>query len=299
MDKTLIVVAGPTAVGKTATAIRLAQRYGAEIVSADSRQCYREMSIGTAKPTPQELDQVKHYFINSHSVEEELSAADYESLALGYCSAAFSRSGVAIACGGTGLYIKALCDGLDPMPPVDADIEAAIQEGWEKHGIDWLRESVRLEDPMFYEQGETQNPMRLMRALSFKRSVGSSILDYRTGSKKDRDFKVIKIGLELPRPFLYQRIDERVLQMMQMGLVEEVRSLNEYRGNKNLQTVGYRELFDYLDGAIPYDKAVLSIQQHTRNYAKRQMTWFKRDSAFAWFAPDQLAPIQEYIDKMI
>lgn len=291
----MYVIAGPTAVGKTAIAIQLAQRLGTSIISADSRQCYREMTIGTAKPTEEELAQVHHYFINSHSVTEHLNTADFERLALGYLQDIFKRSDSAVICGGTGLYIKSLCEGIDEMPDIDEVVEQEINDQYQQKGIEWLQKAVQQEDPEFYKQGEIQNPVRLIRALSFVRSTGNSILNYRTGNKADRPFNIIKIALELPREVLYGSINRRVDIMMEQGLLEEVRKLYPQRHLKNLQTVGYSELFDYIDGKYTLEEAVEKIKQHTRNYAKRQLTWFRKDKEFHWLGADDT----QVIDKIL
>lgn len=289
------MLAGPTAVGKTDIAIRLAQYFDTAVISADSRQCYREMSIGTAKPSAEELAAVPHYFIDSFSLEEELNAADYERLALGYAAEVLSSKDIAVVCGGTGLYIKALCEGIDAMPRSDRAIEQALQQQYEQQGIAWLQAQVSAEDPLFYAQAEQQNPARLIRALAFKRSTGQSIVQYRSGQAKERPFAVIKVALDLPRPVLYQRINQRVDSMMQTGLLQEARGLYPLRHLKNLQTVGYTELFDYMDGTTDLDTAVALIKQHSRNYAKRQLTWFRKDADFAWFSPQDYDAMLEYI----
>lgn len=292
---TVYVIAGPTAVGKTAIAIQLAQRLGTSIISADSRQCYREMTIGTAKPTEEELAQVHHYFINSHSVTEHLSTADFEQLALGYLQDIFKTNTSAVICGGTGLYIKSLCEGIDEMPDVDETIEREVNEQYLQHGIEWLQAAIQREDPEFYRQGEIQNPVRMIRALSFMRSNGKSILNYRTGTKAERPFNIIKIALDLPREVLYKRINHRVDIMMEQGLLDEVQRLYPQRHLKNLQTVGYSELFDYMDGKYSLEEAVDKIKQHSRNYAKRQLTWFRKDKDFHWLEADDA----HVIDKIL
>lgn len=282
----LYVIAGPTAVGKTAIAIQLAQALQTEIVSADSRQCYNDMTIGTAKPSAEELKAVHHYFIDEFPVEQALTAADYEQLSLGYLQKIFRKHNTAVVCGGTGLYIRALCDGLDEMPEINDSVLTDVNENYKAEGIEWLQKAVAKEDPLFYSLGEIQNPARLIRALVFIRSTSKSILDFRTGNKKNRPFKTIKIGLELPRPVLYDRINRRVDIMMKEGLLDEVKSLYPKHHLKNLQTVGYAELFDYLDGNGSLDQAIEKIKQNTRHYAKRQMTWFKKDTEMNWFAAD-------------
>ena len=282
-NKTVYIICGPTAVGKTAIAISLAQYLHTAIISADSRQCYKEMTIGTAKPAADELQAVKHYFINSHSVVNNLTAADYETLALGYLNEIFAAADTAVVCGGTGLYIKALCEGLDEMPAVNDAVAAEVQQQYDAHGITWLQQTVREEDPAFFAVGEVQNPARLLRALTFKRSTGESITSFRKGEAKRRDFNIVKIGLELPREVLYNRINHRVDMMMAAGLLDEVKELYPLRKLKNLQTVGYAELFDFIDGQCTLAEAVEKIKQNTRNYAKRQMTWFKKDKEVRWF----------------
>lgn len=293
----LIVIAGPTAVGKTAVAIAIARHFGTEIVSADSRQCYREMSIGTAKPSTAELAMVPHHFIDSHSITDELNAADYEKLALEYCAAIFQQHATAVVCGGTGLYIKALCEGIDEMPQSDRAIETALQAEADERGITWLQEQVQHEDPEFYAAAEQQNPVRLVRALAFKRTTGQSIMTYRSGRIKERPFHITKIALDLPREALYDRINRRVDEMVADGLLDEVRRLYPQRRLKNLQTVGYSELFDWLDGNISLEKGIELVKQHSRNYAKRQLTWFRKDKAYTWFAPSDTAGIIRHIEQ--
>ena len=280
------IVSGPTAVGKTAIAIDLARRLSTAIVSADSRQCYKEMNIGTAKPSPDELKIVKHYFIDEYPVTTHITAADYETLALKYLNEIFATHASAVVCGGTGLYIKALCEGLDEMPETSPDVIQQTEQEYEQQGLAWLQQTVRHEDPEFYKDGEIQNPARLLRALSFIRSTGISITKFRTQTKKERPFTIIKTGLELPRELLYERINHRVDQMMAQGLLAEAEKLYPYRDLKNLQTVGYTEIFDYIDGKYALPEAVDKIKQHTRNYAKRQMTWFKKDKEITWFQAD-------------
>lgn len=299
MQKQLIVIAGPTAVGKTAVAIQVAKHFGTSIISADSRQCYREMSIGTAKPSPSELAAVHHYFINSHSITEDLNAGDYEQLALGYCAEIFKDNNVAVVCGGTGLYIKALCEGIDDMPKTDRDIEQELQNGFDEHGLAWLQNLVQQEDPEFYAIAEQQNPARLMRALAFKRTTGNSIIHFRIGIAKQRPFNIIKITLDLPRTELYERINFRVDQMIQEGLWEEAVGLYPQRNLKNLQTVGYTEIFECLDGNISKEKSIELIKQHSRNYAKRQLTWFRKDEQYQWFQSVDMDTILQYLSEKI
>lgn len=299
LGKQLIIIAGPTAVGKTDVAIQVAEHFGTEIISADSRQCYREMSIGTAKPTVAEQARVKHYFIDSHSITEELNAADYEKVALGYCKEIFEKKDTAVVCGGTGLYIKALCTGIDEMPPTDRDTERALQQGYAEKGMIWLQQLAAEEDPEFFAVAEQQNPARLIRALAFKKTTGQSIVHYRSGKVKERPFDIVKVALDLPRAVLYERINKRVEQMMAAGLWEEASSLYPQRHLKNLQTVGYNEIFECLDGKIDQEESIALIKQHSRNYAKRQLTWFRKDEAYQWFSPQPVTLILDYLEQRI
>ncbi|MGB8192262.1 MAG: tRNA (adenosine(37)-N6)-dimethylallyltransferase MiaA [Chitinophagaceae bacterium] len=293
--KTCIILLGPTAVGKTPVAIQLARHFKTDIISADSRQCYRELNIGVAKPSPQELAGVKHYFINSHSIHEPVNAALFEELALGWADEIFKRNDFVIMTGGTGLYIQAFCEGMDDIPSVSAEIRDEIIASFDEHGMDWLQQQVKEEDALYFEKGEMQNPQRLMRALEVKRSTGNSILSFRSSKSKERPFNIIRLGLDLPRPQLYERINHRVDNMMQQGLLQEAASLHEFRKLNALQTVGYTELFDHIDGQISLDKAVDLIKQHTRNYAKRQLTWFRKDDRVKWFTPGETDRIIQLI----
>jgi tRNA dimethylallyltransferase len=282
----VIIIVGPTAVGKTAAAIRLALQAHTKIISADSRQCFRELNIGVAKPSAAELGAVHHYFINSHSIHEEVNAAIFEELALQWTADIFRETPTAVMVGGTGLYIKAFTDGLDDIPAVDPDIRRKLQLQYELNGIGWLQKEVNLHDPAFYAKGERQNPQRLLRALEVRLSTGRSILSFRRDSSRQRSFQIRKIGLDLPRDELRRRIDDRVDHMIDQGLVEEVKSLLPFRHHNALQTVGYKEIFEYLDGACSLDEAIQNIKTNTRQYAKRQLTWFRKDPAVQWTNPD-------------
>jgi tRNA dimethylallyltransferase len=282
---TVIVIAGPTAVGKTSFAIQLAKHFQTEIISADSRQCYKEMRIGVARPSAEELAAVKHYFIASHSVTEDLNAGSFEKYALAATDEIFQKNKVAVMVGGTGLYIKAFCEGIDPMPVVPDQVRQQVIDGYEQKGLIWLQKELGQKDPAFWAVAEQQNPQRLMRALEVLYATGQSIMVYRTAKKAERPFKIVKIGLELPKEELHARIHQRVDQMMEEGLLEEVKSLIPYRSHNALQTVGYREMFDHLDGKNSLEEAVTNIKTNTRHYAKRQMTWFKKDGEIEWMAP--------------
>ncbi len=292
----MIIVAGPTAVGKTAVVIQLAKHFGTSVISADSRQCYKELNIGVARPSVQELAAVQHYFIASHSIHDEISAAGFEQYALQKAAELFRQNDKVIMVGGTGLYIKAFCEGLDMIPAVDPAIREQIISNYNSKGLTWLQKQVQQKDPAFYESGEIQNPQRMMRALEVMEGTGQSVLTFRRGEKAHRDFHIVKIGLELPKEELQQRIHTRVDQMMQAGQLEEVKRLVPYKHFNALQTVGYKELFAYLEGTIPLEKAIEQMKINTRQYAKRQMTWFKKDGEMKWFAPSQVDEIIRFID---
>ncbi len=287
MKKTCIVISGPTAVGKTSLAISVAKYFSTQIISSDSRQCYKELTIGVAKPSQDELAAVPHHFINSHSIHDTVNAAVFEKYALEKVKEIFSKTDVAIIVGGTGLYTKTFCEGIDPVPIVSPGIREDIISNYEKGGLEWLQAEVKKNDPFYFSKGEIHNPHRLIRALEVVMSSGKSILEFQTQKSQPRDFNIIPIGLELPREELYQRINSRVDQMILDGLVEEVRSLINYQSLNALQTVGYRELFDYFSEKISLQEAIESIKTSTRHYAKRQMTWFKKDTTIQWTSPDE------------
>ncbi len=282
MNKSCIIIAGATAVGKTAMAIQLAQYFSTQIISADSRQCYQELNIGVAKPSVVELATVLHYFINSHTISQNVTAADYEKYALQSAETIFLKNEKAILVGGTGLYIKAFAQGLDEIPAIEETLRTSIVTDYNNGGIQWLQEQMKKQDPDYFIHGEMQNPQRMMRALEVKMSTGRSIRSFQSKLKKQRNFNCIKIGLELPREILYERINARVDKMMENGLLEEAETMLPYRHRNALQTVGYRELFDYFDKKILLKNAVELIKQNSRHYAKRQMTWFKKDKEIVW-----------------
>ena len=290
-QKTCIIIAGPTASGKTDIAISVAEHYNTEIISADSRQCFKELNIGVAKPSNEQLETVPHHFINSHSITENISAADFEKYALQAVEKIFEHNDIAVMCGGTGLYIKAFCEGLDDIPEADAEIKNTISENYNASGISWLQNCIQKEDPFFWEKGETQNPHRLMRALEVMRSTGKSVLAYHQQIKKERYFDILKFGLNVPREILYDRINTRIDKMRQAGLTDEVRLLVPYKNLNALQTVGYSELFQYFKNEISEEKAFELIKQNTRHYAKRQMTWFKKDGDMQWLEPMKAAEL--------
>jgi tRNA dimethylallyltransferase len=300
--KTCIIIAGPTAVGKTAIAVQLAQHFSTEIISCDSRQCFKELNIGVAKPPPEDLAAVPHHFINSHSIHDTINAAVFENYALEKINQIFQQHDVAVMVGGTGLYIKAFCDGMDEVPQIDEGTRKFINDTYQQNGLEWLQQQVKGSDPLYFEKAEIQNPHRLLRALEVKLSTGRSILEFHTRKKKKRNFDIIKVGLELPRPELVQRINSRVDSMMQEGLLEEVKGLLAFQQLNALQTVGYRELFSFLNNQTSLDEALEAIKLNTRHYAKRQMTWFKKDDEISWAAPAYpavLSKIQSFIPSPI
>ena len=299
MQKTVIIIAGPTASGKTALSVQLAQSFHTAVISADSRQCYREISIGTAKPSPEELSAVPHYFIDSHSIKEEVNAGIYEKLALQYAAGIFEKNDVAVMCGGTGLYIRAFAEGIDDMPVIAPGIRTRLNEQFALHGLSWLQEQLQERDPGFYATAETQNPQRLIRALEVLDATGQSITTFRSATRAPRNFNIIKIGITLPREILHQRIHHRVDQMIHAGLVEEVRSVLPYREHNALRTVGYQEIFSFLEGHISLDQAIDDIKTHTRQYAKRQLTWFRKDPAFQWFDSREENEMMAYVRQQL
>lgn len=292
MSKTVYIVVGPTAVGKTSFAIALAKAFNTEIISADARQCYKEMNIGVARPSADELKAVPHHFIASHSITENINASYFENWALEKVQTLFTTKDAVVMVGGTGLYIKAFCEGLDLIPAIEPSIRENIIAQYEKLGLRWLQKEVSVKDPQYWEKGEQKNPQRLMRALEVMLGTGSSIISFQNKKAVERPFKIVKIGLELPREELYDRINARVLTMVEEGLEKEVKSLESYAHLNALQTVGYSEWKDYFEQKISKEKAIENIQQNTRHYAKRQMTWFKRDPAITWFNASTVEPKQ-------
>jgi len=289
--KTLIVIAGPTAVGKTAVAIKLAQQLKTDIVSADSRQFYREMSIGTAKPDAVELSLAKHYFVNSHSITENFTVGDFEKQALQLLDGLFKTHDKVIMAGGSGLFIQAITQGFDELPVADTIVREKLNQQLAEKGIQFLQEQLKIADPVYYEQVDLNNPQRLIRALEVFETTGKPFSSYRKAATNKRPFQTIKVGLKLPREILYHHINQRVDIMVKQGLVEEVKSLLPYRSLNALNTVGYSELFDYFDGKTDLITAIELIKQNTRRFAKRQLTWFRKDKDIKWFMANEPALI--------
>lgn len=286
-QKTLIVVVGPTAIGKTALAIQLALHFKTEILSADSRQFFKEMEIGTAKPNQQELATVKHHFINSHSVMQLFSTGDFEVEGLKKLDEVFKEHDVVVMVGGSGLYINALINGLDEMPDIDLSIREKLNKQLAQEGLASIQNQLAKLDPDYFAKVDQNNPQRMIRGLEVVLSTGQKLSSMLSATKKPRPFHVIKIGLNTERSVLYDRINQRVDQMIADGLIDEVKSLLPYRNHNALNTVGYSEIFDYLDAKISLDEAIAAIKQNTRRFAKRQLTWFRRDEEIMWFEPNQ------------
>lgn len=297
LNKTLVVIVGPTAIGKTALSIQLAQHFSTEIISADSRQFFKEMEIGTAKPSKEELNAAKHHFIDSHSIHTFFSTGDFETEALKSIEQIFLEHDIAVMVGGSGLYINAVCNGLDELPETDLNIRTMLNSLLAEKGLEEIQNQLKAVDPEYYERVDQSNPQRMVRGLEFYLSVGAKLSSFQTNSKKIRPFKMIKIGLNTDRAKLYERINLRVDQMIEAGLVDEVRSLLSFKGLNALNTVGYTELFNYLDGDVTLPEAIASIKQNTRRFAKRQLTWFRKDQETKWFEPDQTVEIIHYIKE--
>lgn len=299
-NKYLICVVGPTAVGKTQLAIDLAQAFKTEIFSADSRQFYKELSIGTAKPTLEEQKAAKHHFIDNVSVQVEYNASDFEKDLIPQLDQFYTSHSTAILCGGSGLYVDAVIKGFDEeMPTADPKIRAALHKRLEEEGIQALQFQLKELDSVFYEEVDLHNSKRLLRALEVCLISGKPYSTLRKGKSKARNFIPLQIGLEMDRTALYERINRRVDKMMEEGLLQEVKSVMEYRNQNALKTVGYRELFDYLDHKKSLEEAVEKIKVNSRRYAKRQLTWFKKDLSIQWYSPEQKAQIIEYIRNRI
>jgi tRNA dimethylallyltransferase len=287
-QKKLIVIVGPTAVGKTAVALALAKHFSTEIISADSRQIFRELSIGTAKPTERELLEVTHYFINSHSIHETFDAAQYGDEALNLAYKLFEQHDYLIVCGGSGLYVKALLEGFDDIPKIPDEIREHLIIEYNQKGLSWLQQKMKELDPEHFERIDNKNPVRLMRALEVKMATGKSISIFQGNAKKSLPFKVIKIGIALEREALYKRIDDRMDAMIAAGLFEEAEKFYAYKHLNALQTVGYQEIFGYLDKHYNKEEAIRLLKRNSRRYAKRQLTWFKRDTEISWFNPESI-----------
>lgn len=295
-NKRLVVIVGPTGSGKTDLSIRLALHYGAPIVSTDSRQIYRGLSIGTAQPSEDQLQAAEHHFIASHDIAQEFSCGQFEAEALLRLDTLFKMHDTVVAVGGSGLYVRALCEGLDDLPQADETLRMELSGRLQAEGLASLAEQLRQLDPVYYDEVDCNNPARVLRALEVCLQTGRPYSSFRTGMPRERNFKIVKIGVDLPREVLYERIDRRVDQMMEAGLEAEARALYPFRRLNSLQTVGYKELFAYFDGSCTREEAVELIKRNSRRYAKRQLTWFRRDAGVHWFAPDHMEEMISYLD---
>jgi tRNA dimethylallyltransferase len=293
----LIVIAGPTAVGKTRLALEMARELNCDIMSADSRQLYKEMNIGTAKPSSRELKMVPHYFINHKSIHEYYSAGRFEEDVISLLEK-YDKSSM-ILVGGSGLYIKAVCEGIDEMPDPDLDFRSEMMKRLETESLAGLVEELKRQDYQSWETIDLNNPKRVIRALEVIRQTGKKYSDIKSQSKKTRNFEVLKIGLDMPRDMLFNRINIRVDQMITQGLMDEVRSLWQWRHLTALQTVGYSEFFDYLDGKYDFEEAVRLCKRNTRRYAKRQLTWFRKDPAMQWYSPADTVAILKRVHAFV
>lgn len=285
-NKTCIIIAGPTAVGKTNVAVSLAKLLQTEIISADSRQCYRELNIGVAKPSAKELKEIPHYFIDSLSIQDNFSAADYEKFALEKATEIFTRKDVVVVVGGTGLYIKAFSEGMDEIPEIDIEIRNKIRQGTAENDLQWLQNKLLYLDPQFCKTANFKNPQRCMRALEVVMSTGKPIAHFQQQNIASRPFSIKKILLQLPTDILYERINNRVDVMIKEGLIEEAIELYPYKEFNSLNTVGYKEIFDIVEGRTTEDEAIELIKRNTRRYAKRQNTWFRNSAGYMSCRPD-------------
>jgi tRNA dimethylallyltransferase len=297
--KYLVIIAGPTAVGKTQLAIELARHFHTEIVNADSRQIYREMKIGTAVPSERQLEAIRHHLVGSRSVQEYYNASLFEFEVIELLSHLFQQHDLVIMTGGSGMYIDAVRYGIDDLPTVNAILRENLKMKFGQQGIEWLQSQVREHDPDFYQSTDINNPKRLLKALEIITQTGRPYSSFLTRRKKERDFMTISIGINLERSRLYENINLRVERMIEEGLAEEVKKLLPYRKLNALNTVGYKEIFDCFDGKISLDEAKDLIKRHTRQYARRQLTWFRKDKNIRWFAPDEKEAIIQYISDSL
>lgn len=291
----MIIIAGPTGIGKTDLSIEIAQLLNTAIISADSRQVYKEMSIGTAVPSAAQLAAVKHYFIQNISIHDYYNASMYEEQVIGLLEELFRTKNDVVMAGGSGMYIDAVCKGMDDMPHIDQTLRTELEETYATNGLEHIQRMLKKLDPEYHRQVDLRNYKRILKALEICLQTGKPYTSFRTGIKKKRDFEIIKIGLHLPREIMYERIEKRVDIMIENGLVEEAQGLIPFKNKNSLNTVGYKELFEYFDGKTELDTATANIKLNTRHYAKKQMSWFNRDENMRWFEPQQLEDIAHYI----
>lgn len=297
--KTLLVLLGPTGVGKTALSMELAQKFACPILNADSRQIYRDIPIGTAAPSAEDLARVRHFFVGTLSLEDYLSAASYEEAALGVLQREFLSHEVCILSGGSMMYIDAVCKGLDQIPSVEPEVRASLSERLQKEGLEPLRTLLRLLDPAYYDVCDLRNPKRVVHALEVCLTSGKPFSSFLTGKISERPFRIVKIGLERPRAELFERINRRVSQMVAQGFLEEARRVLPFRACNSLNTVGYKEIFCHFDGQWPLELALNRIRKHTRVYAKKQILWFKKDPTVRWFHPEEVDAIDRALSSLL
>lgn len=294
-NKQIIIIVGPTAIGKTVLSISLAKDLNTEIISCDSRQFYKELLIGAAPPTQDELNEVQHHFIHHLSVSEDYNAGQFEIDAIKKITDLHKTKDTVIIVGGSGLYVDAICRGFDNMPSIPIETRESLNKSFEQNGLDWLQNQVKEIDPEFYSNCDKKNPQRLLRALEIFKVTGKPFSSYKLATAKQRPFKIIKIGLHTDRDILYQRINKRVDKMLELGLLEEVESLLKFQDKNALNTVGYKELFQFYNNESTLENAVENIKRNTRRFAKRQLTWFRKDKNTKWFEPNQINEIKAFI----
>ncbi len=297
--KTLVVVVGPTGVGKTETCLRVAEHFGIPIINADSRQIYAELPIGTAAPTIDQQRQVKHLFVGSLHLKDYYSAAMFEADVISVTNQLFSDCDIALMSGGSMMYIDAVCNGIDDIPTIDNNTRELIKQRYENEGLEALCAELKMLDPDYYNIVDLKNTRRVIHSIEICTMTGKTYTSFRQNKKKDRSFNVIKIGLNRPREELYNRINDRVLKMMDEGMIEEARNVYPLRNLNSLNTVGYKELFEYFDDKISLEEAIRRIQSNTRRYSRKQMTWFQRDEKIKWFSPIDIEEIIKYITLSI
>lgn len=297
--KHLIVIAGPTAVGKTDLCVRMAKALGCDVISADSRQFYKELSIGTAKPSPAEMGGVVHHFVDFISIDQEFSAGKFELATSKLLPGLFAKTSCALLTGGSGLYIQAVCEGMSDMPDVQSGFRTTLYTELEHHGLAVLLEELRLKDPQYYREVDHNNPQRIVRALEVCRATGMPFSSFRIKNENKREYEIIKIGLDRERDELFERIDQRMDEMLGRGLVEEAERMYRYRHHNALKTVGYTEIFDFMNGVHDWNETVRLLKRNSRRYAKRQLTWFRKDPDFAWFHPNDFDLILSHVHKQM
>ncbi len=297
--KSVIVITGPTGIGKTGLSIELAQKIDCSIISADSRQIFKEMTIGTAAPTPEQLQKATHHLVGTHSIFDYYSAYEYEQEALELTARLFEENNFVILTGGSMMYIDAFCNGIDELPTIDPELRQNLQETYQTDGLESIRRQLKLLDPGFYRQVDLRNPKRVIHALEICLMTGRPYSELRTNTKKVRPFKIIKIGLDMDRTLLHHRINQRVDQMIDEGLEQEARDLYQHKNLNSLNTVGYREFFDFFDGAISREKAIELIKRNSRRYARKQLSWFRRDKEIKWFSPENPEEVFTFAESKI